>query len=134
MRIKVAVAVIFDDEQRLLITRRPWNKSYGGYWEFPGGKLEENEDPKTALARELQEEVGLLVITSQHLGDVLHDYTDSQVHLIVFAVHQFVGVPSCLESQLDLRWVKHDELVDYQFPEANLKIIKRLNPNIPRLR
>ena len=123
----MAVAVIFDEEQRLLITRRPWDKPYGGYWEFPGGKLEENEDPKTALARELQEEVGLEVIASQNLGDVLHDYADKQVHLIVFAVHQFIGVPVCLESQLDLRWVKHNELVDYQFPEANLEIIKLVN-------
>ena len=58
------------------------------------------------------------------MGDVLHDYPDKQVHLIVFAVHHFIGEPMCRESQLDMRWINLDELVDYQFPEANLEIMK----------
>lgn len=130
LRVKVAVALIYDEQQqRLLITRRPWDKSHGGCWEFPGGKLEANEDPKTALAREVQEEIGLEIMVSQHVGDVIHDYAEMQVHLIVFSVHQFLGEPVCRESQLDLRWVKLDELANYQFPEANLEIIKLIQKN-----
>ncbi len=129
MRVNVAVALIYDEQQRVLITRRSWTKAHGGYWEFPGGKLEVNEDPKMALSREVKEEVDLDVIASHHLMDVLHDYADLQVQLIVFTVHQFIGEPICRESQLDLRWVTHDELADYQFPEANLAIIKLLRSN-----
>ena len=126
LRIKVAVGLIFDEQQRLLITRRPWHKPHGGFWEFPGGKLEAHEDPKAALSREIEEETGLQVIASEYLGDVLHDYSDTAVQLIVFVVRKFIGVPLCRESQLDLRWVKHDELANYQFPEANLAIIQLL--------
>jgi 8-oxo-dGTP diphosphatase len=121
--IEVAVAVIIDNDRRVLITRRAFEKSHGGFWEYPGGKLEQNEDVTTALVREIREEIGVEIIASQYLGSIDHSYSDKQVRLIVYLVTQFSGVPSCCESQLDLRWVHYEDLCHYNFPEANHPII-----------
>lgn len=121
---KVAVAVIFDELQRVLITRRPLQASHGGFWEFPGGKLEAGEEAEEALQREIQEEVGLTILEQHRLGEIVYDYADYKVSLIVFSVHHFKGQASCCESQMDLRWAAVDELSNYSFPEANIAIIR----------
>lgn len=123
---KVAVAVIIDQQQRLLITQRPTNKSHGGFWEFPGGKLEEGEEPQQALKREILEEVGLEVVESQFLTEINHTYDTKKVTLLVFLVTDFNGTAYCREGQMDLRWIKRSEWEDYQFPEANQQIIALL--------
>lgn len=125
--IKVAVAVIVDEHQRILITQRPLHAAHGGRWEFPGGKLEVNELPEHALIREVREEVGLEVLNYQFLGEVRHEYSDKTVHLIVFLVTQFSGNPLCIEGQLALRWVKQNELNPDDFPEANGEVIALIN-------
>ncbi|MFT4058287.1 MAG: 8-oxo-dGTP diphosphatase MutT [Legionella sp.] len=120
---RVAIAVLVDKQQRILITQRPLHASHGGCWEFPGGKLELNESPEQALIREVQEEIGLKVIKYQFLGDVIHQYTDKSVQLLVFLVTEFKGNPSCIEGQLAMAWVKQGELNADDFPEANRQVI-----------
>lgn len=71
---KVALAYIFDAQDRVLIAKRPQSKHMGGFWEFPGGKLEQGESPLQAIAREIFEElaievVGTLVLANFSLGD-----------------------------------------------------------------
>ncbi|HHF7347076.1 TPA: 8-oxo-dGTP diphosphatase MutT [Legionella feeleii] len=121
---KVAVAIIFDQEQRVLITRRPVHAAHGGMWEFPGGKLEANELPEQALIREINEEVGIDILDYRFLTEVTHSYDAQVVHLLVFIITCYEGKPSCRESQLALRWVSVDDLDNYQFPEANIRIIE----------
>ena len=116
---KVAVAIITDAQNRILITQRPLHVSHGGYWEFPGGKLEDNELAEHALIREIREEVGLEVLQYQLLGQIYHQYPDKTVQLIIFHVTQFTGTPSCLEGQLDLCWIENEKLNPEVFPEAN---------------
>ncbi|WP_298623102.1 (deoxy)nucleoside triphosphate pyrophosphohydrolase [uncultured Legionella sp.] len=120
---KVAVAIITDDKQHVLVTQRPLHVPHGGCWEFPGGKVESNESPEMALIREIKEEVNLDVQQFQYLGDVVHQYKDKKVELIVFHVSQFAGVPSCKEEQLSMKWIKLDDLNPDDFPEANKAII-----------
>ena len=122
--IKVAVAVVFDDKQRILITRRAEHISHGGFWEFPGGKLEADELADAALIREIKEEVGVDVLEYSFLGDLNHDYGTKTVNLLVFAVSKHQGEAYRRELQSDLRWVAVEELEQYQFPEANQKIIE----------
>lgn len=121
--IKVAVAVIVDQQQRILITQRPSHTSHAGRWEFPGGKLEANELPEEALIREIKEEVGLNVIQSHFLGEVTHQYSDKTVQLLIFLVTQFSGQPSCMEGQPSMQWIKREELDPDDFPEANREVI-----------
>ncbi|KTC95286.1 8-oxo-dGTP diphosphatase MutT [Legionella feeleii] len=121
---KVAVAIIFDQEQRVLITRRPVHAAHGGMWEFPGGKLEANELPEQALIREIKEEVGIDILDYRFLTEVTHSYDAQVVHLLVFIITCYEGKPSCRESQLALHWVGIEDLDNYQFPEANIEIIE----------
>ena len=129
---KVAVAVITDKEQRILITRRPLHTSHGGFWEFPGGKLENEELATSALVREIKEEVGIDVTAYDYLGEICHTYDNRLISLLIYHVHDFLGEAICCESQMDLRWVQIEHLQQFQFPAANLKIIElikgRLRP------
>lgn len=124
MSIKVAVAIITDSEQRVLVTQRPLHVPQGGLWEFPGGKLEANESAEQALIREIKEEIGLEVKTCHLLGEIEHQYPGKLVQLIVFHVSKFSGTASCLEGQLDLRWIDKEHLNPNEFPEANSAIFK----------
>jgi 8-oxo-dGTP diphosphatase len=116
---KVAVAIITDDQQRVLITQRPLHASQGGLWEFPGGKLEADELPEQALIREIKEEVGLSILQYQLLGEIRHQYSDKDVHLIIFHVSKFIGQAACIEGQLGMKWIDKEHLNPHDFPEAN---------------
>lgn len=124
---RVAVAVIVDELQHLLITQRPFHVAHGGCWEFPGGKLEVDESPECALIREVREEVGLEVVQHQYLGTIKHQYPDKSVQLEVFLVTKFRGTASCREGQLDIQWIKLSALNSKEFPEANHKVIAIIN-------
>ncbi len=121
-RIHVAAAVIRGADGRILIARRPDDKHQGGLWEFPGGKVEADESVEQALARELDEELGIRPSAARPLLQVRHDYPDKQVLLDVWDVSAFTGEPHGAEGQ-PLAWVAPDRLGDYQFPAANRPIV-----------
>ncbi len=121
---KVAVGIITNENQSLLITRRSLNISHGGYWEFPGGKLEQDENPQEALIREINEEVGLTVKASKFLGEIKHTYPSRTVTLSIFHVIDFTGVAQCCEQQMELLWIPITAIDQYKFPEANKKIVE----------
>lgn len=119
---KVAVAVITNEEQLVLITQRPLHTSLGGRWEFPGGKLELDESADDALLRELKEELDLNVTEYQYIGTVNHQYSERHVELLVYHVTKWSGIPRCVEGQLALKWIKCSEINPSDFPEANSSI------------
>ena len=121
-RVHVAVATLVNSRQEVLISKRPVGAHQGGLWEFPGGKLEANEDVQTALARELHEELGIQPTTLRPLMRSAHDYPDRFVLLDVWYVSGFSGEAVGREGQ-QIRWVPVDCLADYEFPEANLPIL-----------
>lgn len=127
---KVAIGIIIDASNRILVTQRAPHLVLGGFWEFPGGRLEADESPITALSREIKEEVGLEVLQADYLGVVRHGYAHHLVDLWVYAVRSFLGDAVCCEQQTDLRWVNYAELHHYSFPEANQKIIALLRTHI----
>ena len=121
-KVHVAVGVIIDRDNRILISKRHDHLHMGGRWEFPGGKLDEEEDVQRALARELLEELSIDVKASAPLIVVEHDYGEKVVLLDVWWVHEFAGEPHGAEGQ-EVRWVGVQELGDYQFPDANAPIV-----------
>ncbi|UVL60736.1 Nudix family hydrolase [Pseudomonas sp. B21-032] len=121
-RVHVAAAVIRGTDGRILIARRADSQHQGGLWEFPGGKVEDGEAVEVALARELHEELGIVVTAARPLIKVKHDYPDKQVLLDVWEVNGFSGEPHGAEGQ-PLAWVTARELPDYDFPEANQPIV-----------
>lgn len=126
---KVAIGIIFDAQQRVLVTQRPPHKPYGGYWEFPGGKLEHNEDPAHALAREMQEEIGIQIISSQHWGDIWHEHAGT-TQLMIFAIYDYLGMPQRLEHQPDMQWIPISELDHLNFLPANQHIIQLIKIHV----
>ena len=123
--VTVAVGILIDDAGRVLVTRRAPDAHQGGLWEFPGGKVEENETILAALARELREELGLLVEATEALMVLEHDYGDKQVRLDVHLVIRWSGEPRGLEGQ-PLAWQQPEQLRDWAFPAANRPILQRL--------
>lgn len=122
-RVHVVAAVIRNDEEHVLLAKRPLEKHQGGLWEFPGGKVEIGENPQQALVRELCEELDIQVEASRPLIQVRHDYPDKQVLLDVWEVVRFSGTPRGVEGQ-PLVWVRPRDLRDYAFPAANEPIVR----------
>ncbi len=116
--VKVAIALLTDKKKRLLVTRRGSNSTYAGWWEFPGGKLEINETAEQALAREVYEELGVVVQQANYLGELVHTYPEVTVNLLAYHVINYQGTPVCCEQQQDLRWVSRAALGDYQLLDA----------------
>lgn len=128
-RTHVAVGVIYNTaKNKVLISKRPDHLHLGGYWEFPGGKVEKNEDVYSALKRELFEELGIVIDKATALIEINHDYLDKHVLLDVWQVTSWKEEPVSCENQ-EIRWVTIEDLENYNFPEANKHIIQAITLN-----
>ncbi len=116
----VAAAIVRDG--KLLLARRNVEAHQGGLWEFPGGKVACGENVRTALVRELDEELGITLESARRLISVPHDYPDKSILLDVWRVDGFSGDAYGREGQ-PLTWVAIDELQQHDFPRANLPVI-----------
>ncbi len=110
------------DGDRILLAKRPDHVDQGGLWEFPGGKREAGEAPRQALARELHEELGIVVRNARPLIRFTHRYPDKTVELDVWEVTAFDGIACGREGQ-PLRWVAPDDLRRVALPAANRAIV-----------
>ena len=125
-RIHIVAGIIFNqDKSQVFITKRPDDKHKGGFWEFPGGKVEEGETIEQAMTRELDEEIGIKV-TEQSLFEHLEfDYTDKSLKFDFILVTDFEEQPYGKEGQQG-EWVSLESLNQYSFPEANVPILERV--------
>ena len=125
-RIHVVAAAITDAQGRVLIAERPAGKHLSGRWEFPGGKLEAGEERRAGLARELREELGLVLAgTPRPLIRLEHTYPEKHVHLDIWVVHHYRGEARGLEGQA-LRWVSQKELERVDLLPADGPIVAAL--------
>jgi 8-oxo-dGTP diphosphatase len=93
-------------------------------WEFPGGKIEEGEQPRDALHRELDEELGIDAKIGEEVSRVRHEYPGGgSVELRFFVVHEYRGE---IENKIfrDVRWSPRSELSSYDFLEADLPLVR----------
>lgn len=125
--IHVAAAAIFNPQGQVLLALRSKKQHQGGLWEFPGGKVEAGELVRDALARELEEELGIRIdqMSVRPLIQVPYHYPDKSVLLDVFKVSGFSGLPHGAEGQ-PLEWVNIADLGKYDFPAANTPIVNAL--------
>ena len=120
-RITLVVAcALVDEDNRVLIAKRPGDKHMGGLWEFPGGKVEENETPEEAIIRELAEELGIDVTQSclAPLTFASHDYDKFHLLMPLYICRQWNGEVEAKEGQ-ELTWVRANRLSGYEMPPAD---------------
>lgn len=125
--IHVAVGVIRNNQNQILIAKRPAHVHLGGLWEFPGGKVEAGETVQQALQRELKEEINITfdAANSQPIIKITHQYPEKTVLLDVWSVSDVKGQIYGREHQMT-KWVALDELYQFDFPEANKAIVTAL--------
>ncbi|MFT4151335.1 MAG: (deoxy)nucleoside triphosphate pyrophosphohydrolase [Paracoccaceae bacterium] len=122
--ILVAAVALIDPEGRVLLAQRPEGKSLAGLWEFPGGKVEPEETPESALIRELKEELGIDTWSSclAPLTFASHSYENFHLLMPLYACRRWQGVVHGAEGQ-NLAWVRPEKLRDYPMPPADLPLI-----------
>jgi 8-oxo-dGTP diphosphatase len=122
---RVVAALILKDD-KLLICQRTRHQTMPLKWEFPGGKIEEGEQPRDALRRELDEELGINARIGDEVERIRHEYPNgTAVELRFFAVREYSGE---LENRIfrDMRWAERHELPSFDFLEADLGLVRKL--------
>ncbi|MNV13754.1 CTP pyrophosphohydrolase [compost metagenome] len=122
--ITVVCGIIFKDDLVLICRRKP-EKSLGGYWEFPGGKVEDGESNEESLRRELIEELNLKVKIKQHFFDTVHQYDNGAIELISF-ICETENIASESTDHDQLEWVKISDLLNWKLAPADIPIAKEL--------
>jgi 8-oxo-dGTP diphosphatase len=116
------VCGVLCDEGRALAALRGSDAARGDLWEFPGGKVELGESDEVALARELDEELGIGVTVGAWLAEAVHRYPDITIRLVAYACALHRGTPVATEHA-ELRWATPDELRDLCWAPADVPLI-----------
>ncbi|HME37313.1 MAG TPA: (deoxy)nucleoside triphosphate pyrophosphohydrolase [Candidatus Sulfotelmatobacter sp.] len=123
---KRVVAALIVKDGKLLVCQRTRHQTMPLKWEFPGGKIEEGEQPRDALRRELEEELGILATVGDEVKRIQHEYPNGgMVELRFFVVREYERE---LENRIfrDMQWAEPKELPKYDFLEADLTLVKDL--------
>ena len=123
---KQVVAALILKDGKVLVCQRTRNQSMPLKWEFPGGKIEDGEQPRDALRRELEEELGIDARIGEEVARIRHDYKNGgAVELRFYVVNEYAGE---MENRIfrDMRWAKRSELPNYDFLEADRELVKDL--------
>ena len=123
---KRVVAALIVKDGKILVCQRTRHQTMPLKWEFPGGKIEEGEQPRDAMRRELEEELGIDATIGDEVARMRHEYPNgAAVELRFFVVREYAGE---LENRIfkDIQWAKPVELPSYDFLEADLKLVRDL--------
>jgi 8-oxo-dGTP diphosphatase len=123
---KRVVAALIEKDGKLLVCQRTRHQTMPLKWEFPGGKIEDGEQPHDALHRELEEELGILASIGDEVARIRHEYPNrSVVELRFFVVRDYEGE---VENRIfrDIRWAAPKDLPRYDFLEADLTLVRDL--------
>lgn len=123
---KRVVAALIMLKGKILVCQRTRHQTMPLKWEFPGGKIETGEQPRDALRRELEEELGIDAKIGEEVARIQHKYKNGgAVELRFYAVHEFQGE---LENRIfrDIQWADRKRLTSFDFLEADLELVKDL--------
>jgi|SRR5689334_9998104 8-oxo-dGTP diphosphatase len=124
MKQVVAALILRNDE--FLIGQRTKHQPMPLKWEFPGGKIEEGEQPRDALKRELEEELGIVATIGDEVARFRHEYkSGNAVELRFYAVLEYTGE---IENRIfrEVKWVHRQRLPSFDFLEADLPLVREL--------
>lgn len=129
-QLKIVVGGLIHQNHKILICQRKEEGDHPLKWEFPGGKLKDNENNEEALRRELKEELNLEIVEMSFFDEYLYEYEklSKKLKLIFFQIFKFEGqIQNKVHQQL--KWIDISNLSDYDFLEGDLKIINKLINN-----
>jgi 8-oxo-dGTP diphosphatase len=121
---KQVVAALIVQKGKILVCQRTRHQTMPLKWEFPGGKIETGEQPRDALRRELDEELGIDAEIGEEVARIQHKYRNGgAVELRFYAVRAFKGE---IENRIfrDLQWADRKQLPNFDFLEADLQLVK----------
>ena len=126
----VVAAALVDSDGRVLIAQRPEGKSMAGLWEFPGGKVEHGETLSQALARELEEELGLTGVTCDEVTRYEYTYPGKHpIRLVFLHVTEYQGEPQNLIFE-EIRWEPRQYLAGFDFVEGDIEFLRGLSSEL----
>jgi 8-oxo-dGTP diphosphatase len=123
--IDVVAAIMINHKNEILIARRKPEKSQGGLWEFPGGKIEQGETPEESLKRELKEEMNIEIEVIKYFGENVHHYEKISIRLIAYKCRLLRG-DFTLSDHDKIQWVNYRGLENYQFAPADIPLVSKL--------
>jgi 8-oxo-dGTP diphosphatase len=123
--VRVVGAVIVDEQKRILCALRSPSMSMPNVWEFPGGKVEEGEEPKEALIREIAEELGCTVDVHEKIAEVHYEYPHVIVNLLTYKAAIAEGEPKAKEHA-ELKWVPLQKLRSLEWAPADIPTVDAL--------
>ncbi len=125
--IRVSAALIFDDQNKIIITRRPEGTHLAGMWEFPGGKIESGETAEKALEREIKEELALDIKVGTLYFQNVFEYDEKFVDISFFMCTQTdpAQQPQAIEV-VEWQRVRLIELEQFEFPPADKEVVRQL--------
>ena len=123
---KQVVAALIVKHDEILICQRTEHQPHPLKWEFPGGKIETNEEPTAALFRELEEELGIKAELGPEVATIQHHYPNgNSVELHFYLVKKFEGDIKNLVFE-NIRWAKRTELPKFDFLEADIVLVQQI--------
>lgn len=123
--IEVAAAIIENEQGQILIARRNKGKAQEGLWEFPGGKIENNETIEECLKRELQEEMNIRILPYESFGVNDHYYGSTHIRLYAHKARFVSGALVLMDHDL-CEWVHPKKLGEYEFAPADVKFVEMI--------
>lgn len=131
VRIVVALALLHPSGQ-VLMQHRPRNKAHGGLWEFPGGKVEPHETCESAIVREIDEELGVVIEAADlfpvsFATEALVDNGQS-ILLLLYGTRNWQGVAQAMEAGSEVRWTGPDELLQLPMPPLDVPLARAVIP------
>ena len=123
--LKVVAALIMKDGKILIAKRSTGNKNVIGKWEFPGGKVEENETEKQAIEREIKEEFDILVRAEKFITNVISKDKKSEIDLKLYLC-KYIDGKIKLNDHSDYKWVDKDEIFDYDLANLDVELVKKM--------
>ncbi len=123
----VAAVALIDPDDRILLAQRPPGKAMAGLWEFPGGKVEPGETPESALIRELEEELGIIVRPPclAPFTFASHSYESFHLMMPLYLCRRWEGIVTPREGQV-LKWLRVAKMADLPMPPADLPLVAML--------
>ena len=118
-------AAIIKNDNRIFIARRAANKHLAGYWEFPGGKIEDDETPEVCLKRELIEELGITVNVGKFYMENQHDY-GTKIILLQAYLCELISGDIVLRDHDKFEWIVKSDLTNFKFAPADIPFVNAL--------